>query len=230
MGIFQHPVKTNCKVYAAHIKISDIDARAASMIKTIKDTSWIDTLPVIQQVTFEATSRRTIEALVRCIKCRIVKDNLTTDFGEYLVSETGQEALEIVFSHSKVPLAELLKEKVTGNPGFDFHSETKSKLISFGEAKYSGAASPYNAALKQIKDFVVLGKDNAELNMLQHFVCSNAMESCIGGDKSYAAAFSINHGPDRTFINAIRNKHMKELLVHKEVYLIGVEIDDSKLD
>jgi hypothetical protein len=223
-------IDTDCDVYAAYIKVSDIDSRAESMIETFSDTSWIEPLSAIKKATFRATSKRTIAELVKKIRERVEDDKLTEDFGEYLVSDTALEALENVFKHARVPLAELLKEKLTGNPGFDFHSECEVSLIAFGEAKYSGISSPYNRALKQIKDFVVLEKDMAELIVLENFVSETATSRCLDGEKAYTAAFSLNDDPERMFQNAIKNDHLAKLLMHHELYLIGVEIDDPKFD
>lgn len=223
-------VDTDCDVYAAYIKVANIDNRAGEMIETLSNTSWIDPLSATKKATFKATSKRTIAKLVDNIHARVQHDKLTDDFGEYLVSDTALEVLERVYKHVRVPLAELLKEKLTGNPGFDFHSECKTKLISFGEAKYSAGSSPYNRALKQIKDFVELEKDMAELIVLENFVSDVATGRCLEGEKSYSAAFSLNGDPERMFENAIKNSHLKELLDHHELYLIGVEIVDPKFD
>jgi hypothetical protein len=200
------------------------------MIETLSDTSWIEPLSATKKATFKATSERTIKKLVSNIHERVEGDKLTDDFGEYLVSDTALETLKQVYNHARVPLAELLKEKLTGNPGFDFHSECETQLISFGEAKYSGRSSPYNRALKQIKDFVGLRKDIAELIVLENFVSERATARCLDGKKSYTAAFSLNHDPERMFNNAINNDHLAELLGHQELYLIGVEIDDPEFD
>lgn len=220
-------IKTSCKVYAVYAKVSDIDTRAEEMIETLTNTDWINPLPATKKVTFEATSKRTIVKLTENIRNRINEDKLTEEFGEYLVSDTALKTLEEIYNHIRVPLAELLKDRLTGNGGFDFHSETQTNYITFGEAKYSGSTSPYNRALKQIKDFIGLEKDNAEINILENFVSKSATINFLAGDKSFAAAFSLNDDPDKMIENAILNKHLKKLLGHKELYLIGVEIDDS---
>lgn len=225
-----YEIKTSCDVYGVHIKVSDIDTRADEMIETLANTDWINPLPATKKVTFKATSKRTIVKLSENIRNRINEDKLTEDFGEYLVSDTALKTLEKIYNHIRVPLAELLKEKLTGNPGFDFHSETETKFISFGEAKYSGNSSPYNKALKQIKDFISLEKDNAEINVLENFVSESATTNFLAGDKAFSAAFSLNDDPKKMIKNALLNKHLKQLLGHKELYLIGVEIDDPGID
>ncbi len=223
-------IATDCEVYVVHIKVKDVDKRAEEMIKTISDTSWINNLSVVLQVGYTATSKRTINKLVKNVHERISDDALTDDFGEYLVSDTAQCALVDTCMHTKVPLAELFKARVSGNEGFDFHSECIDSLITFGEAKYSGSKSPYAKALSQIIDFIELKKDDAELIILMHHVSEKAASKCADGIQSYAAAFSINADkPDLIIANALKSENLARLLCHKKLYLIGVEVDDPKL-
>jgi len=214
-----------CSVCVVHIKIKDLDSRAGEMLAAIQDTSWILPLDVVGQISFKARSQRTIEKLVRLIQERS-ESNVTAEFGEYLVSDSAQSVLSLHLSHKKVPLAELLKEKVSGNPGFDFHTESVAEFIAFGEAKYSGSANPYTNALEQIGDFIGLEKDSAELVMLQNFVSVNAVKNYVAGHKSYVAAFSINsESPGKILSNAVSHALVDPLLDHKELYIVGVEID-----
>ena len=212
-------------IYCVHIKISDLNHRAGQMIRHISDMSWIDKLGAVERLSFEARAERTVIKLVKLIKQRS-KNKLTEDFGEFLVSDSAQDVLVKQFDHIKVPLAELLKEKVSGNPGFDFHTESASNLISFGEAKYSGTINPHGKALSQIVEFIDKKKDEAELVDLQHFVTSNAVDNFMKGRKSYSAAFSINSNkPNRIMENALTSEFINKILDHPEIYLVGVEVD-----
>ena len=74
-------------------------------------------------------------------------------------------------------LQKLWKEKISGNPGFDFHTETPTEFIAFGEAKYRAASNAYNLALKQIKDFIQEKKDLKELSDLKNFVGAKAISN-----------------------------------------------------
>jgi len=224
-------VNTDCEVFVAHIKVDDVDKRAEEMIKTISDTSWINQLNAVAQAAFEATSADTILKLVRNIHERISGDAITEEFGEYLVSDTAQSVLVDQFKHKKIPLAELLKPRISGNEGFDFHSECIDSLLTFGEAKYSGSSNPYVKALSQIVGFIEKKKDVAELVVLMHHVSKEAVDKCVQGIKSYAAAFSINAvKPNLIIRNALLSEETRDLLKHKKLYIIGVEINDPKLD
>jgi len=214
-----------CLVHRIHVKISDVDSRAVEMIEVIRDTSWLEPLKAVERKTFSATSRRTVDRLVEQIRNRTA-DEVSSEFGEYLISVSAQAALSDHCKHIKVPLAELLKEKVSGNPGFDFHTESHIQLIAFGEAKYSGTSNPYQDALEQIARFIRLEKDSAELAILQNFVSEIATNNFLDGKKAYAAAFSVNaKNPSLIIDNSLKSPHIDDLLIYGELYIIGVEID-----
>jgi fructose-specific component phosphotransferase system IIB-like protein len=213
------------RIFSAFVIIKDIPGRAEEMIRTMTDTSWINQLDIVSQKAFQSTTNRTIEKLVKSF-LDVANDQITTDFGEYMVSDSAQHVLKDQFNHSKLPLAELLKEKVTGNPGFDFHTETETKLIAYGEAKYSGSSSPYAKALKQINEFIGDKKDDAELIILSKLVSSEATGNAVEGNKAYVAAFSINAAkPEDIMGNVLGSEHIKTLLSFPEVYVIGIKVD-----
>ncbi len=216
---------TSGRIFSAFVIIKDIPDRAKEMIRTLTDTSWINQLDVVSQKAFQSTTKRTIEKLVKSF-FDVANDQITTDFGEYMVSDSAQHVLKDQFKHSKLPLAELLKEKVIGNPGFDFHTETDTKFIAYGEAKYSGNSSPYAKALTQINEFISDKKDDAELIILSKLVSSEATGNAVEGNKAYVAAFSINAAkPEDIMGNALGSEHIKTLLSFPEVYVIGIKVD-----
>lgn len=219
---------TSCRVYTTHVVVDDVGECARQMIEVIKSTSWIDRLSPVDQVSYTACAERTIAKLVGEIFCK-VSETITTEFGEYMVSLCAQDALESTLRHKKLPLAELFKEKMTGNPGFDFHTESHSLLIAFGEAKYSGNDSPYSNAITQICGFVTNKKDLIELKDLSRFVSADATNNAMEGHKAFIAAFSINAmQPSRIFENILNSEHILPLLSYPELYLIGVEVCASE--
>lgn len=215
-----------CLVSTLHVKISDVSERAKEMIDIISNTSWINQLEVADQVSYTARAERTIKKLANEIFTK-VSSPMSTQFGEYMVSMTAQDALEENAEHIKLPLAELFKEKVLGNPGFDFHTETATTYLAFGEAKYSGRKTPYERAIIQINSFVQLRKDQAELTDLQRFCSKQAIDNALNGMKAYVAAFSINvKNVNRTFSKLLVSEEISPLLEYPELYLIGVEVSD----
>jgi|TARA_B110000908_G_scaffold169938_1_gene228206 hypothetical protein len=217
-------IESECEVHCIHVQIIDIKGRADEMITAISDESWISKLSGIRNKTFKARAQRTIEKLVNDI-LKKVDDNITAEFGEFLISDTAQLSLELEHLHTKVPLAELLKEKVSGNPGFDFHTESDRNHIMFGEAKYSGGITPRAKAINQITDFITLEKDNAELIILENFVSEEAIKNAEEEKKGYVAAFSLNSdNPDLIFINALNSDAIKSLFAYPELYLIAIQV------
>jgi hypothetical protein len=196
------------------------------MIDIIADTSWINKLDIIPRVAYEARAKVTIDKLINGI-LKKVTTTVNTEFGEFLISVTAQDSLVLKHKHIKVPLAELFKEKKTGNPGFDFHTESNTNLIAFGEAKYSGTINPYTNALTQISRFIDLEKDKMELHDLQNFVSKESIENVLVDKKAFVAAFSINSKSPQVIIqNALESEHIDNLLNYDELYIIGIEIND----
>jgi len=217
-------IESDCEVHCIHVQILDFKNRAEEMITTISDNSWISKFSGTTRKSFKARAQRTIEKLVNDI-LKKVDSEITVEFGEFLISDTAQLALMRGHSHFKVPLAELFGRKVTGNPGFDFHTESSKNLIIFGEAKYSCESTPRAKALSQIVKFIELEKDNAELIILEHFVSSKAMKNADEDKKGYVAAFSLNSdNPELIFKNALKSEVVVKLLTFPELYLIAIQI------
>lgn len=218
---------SQCNVYVLYVQVTDIPERANEMIQTISETSWIDRLSPIDSLSFSARAQRTIEKLVTELFAKTLTSDVTADFGEYLVSMTAQDSLASELKHTPLPLAELFKEKLSGNPGFDFHTVSADNLLTFGEAKYSGTENPYTRALSQIKRFIKEKKDIMEFTDLSKLASEDALKNAFEGRKAYAAAFSLNEQDTAlVFKKALATKDFATLLSCAELYLIGVEIVD----
>jgi len=214
----------SCDINCIHVQITNLQNVVDNLHESISDTSWINRLDALSQEIFKATSQRTIEKFVNEIIAG-VQSNLNQDIGEYIISYAGQYVLETTFSHTKIPLAELLKEKVSGNPGFDFHTLSTKRFLVFGEAKFSMEDTPRAIALNQIGEFISLKKELAELNSFRAFMDDEIEKNVLGGMRGYAAAFSFNaENIDVIFKNALESDIIEELIKHNELYLIAVEI------
>lgn len=212
------------KIYSLAIDITDLELRVKEMQEIALDTSWLDEMDVIDRLGYEARSKRTVEKITNEILNNVESD-ISEDFGEYMVSDVAQTALKNHLNHIRLPLAEFIKEKISGNPGFDFHTESPEALIAFGEAKYSGVKNAHGRALKQINDFIGEQKDIQELPDLRRFVTEAAIQNAAEGSKSYSAAFSITtDDPSEIMDNALSSKYLKNLLQYEAVYLIGVKV------
>lgn len=217
------PSGHKCEINCLHIKIKDFKPIVEEFEKHIIDTSWINKLDEISKITFKATSQKTIDKIVNEIIAKI-PSKINTDIGEFIVSYAAQQALKIEFSHTLIPLAELLKEKVSGNPGFDYHSVSTKSYLIFGEAKFSLKTTPRAKALKQILKFIG-DRDSSELLWLNPFLDEPTKENIILNSKGYAAAFSHNNSNIiKTLNKALKSNTVSEIIKHKELYLIAVEI------
>lgn len=215
----------NCKVCIIHVKITDSAAKIKEVFDQISDTSWIDKLDVILKPSFKVAAERTIKELAENI-FNGSETNVTKDTGEYVISVTAVNVLHSDLNHTKLPISELWKEQVKGNPGFDFHTISPSNMLVFGEAKFSTNRSPYSNALEQIaEDFIPKQKDVMDLERLERFVGVFPIQNFNNGFKSYAAAFSINAKDCQKILeNAASSDHAKTLMDNAALYLIGVEI------
>lgn len=217
--------QTSCTVHRIHVSVKNVNFHAAEIIKLISNKSWISSLDAIDQAAYEARASKTISKLVESIFKKVI-DKVTEDFGEYLVTYVAQEILVNDHGHEKVPWAELFKEKLSNNMGFDFHTESKTQIVIFGESKYSASQNPYTEALDQIKGFIDVQKDLAELADVRKFVSLNAANNAVSNKKGFVAAFSINAKKPATVLdNALSSGHLDALLAYPELYLIGVQID-----
>lgn len=225
VNLSEYNKTSDCDVYIMHVKIDDIRKRADEITNTIRDDSWIEKLTPDLKLAYRARARKTINKIINNILVK-VKDIVTEDFGEYLVSMTAKDALREYKEHKDIPLAELLGKKLSGNSGFDFHSITHSNIISFGEAKYSRHKTPYQDALSQICDFINDEKDYADILHLRNFVPDEIIKRLEAGERAFVAAFSINTKRTKLIFNNIlnRSKDFNNLLSHKELYLIGIEV------
>lgn len=215
---------STCDVNCIHVQITNLKSIVDEIHETIADTSWIDKLDALSQEIFRATSERTIDKVVNEIIAGVTS-TVNEDIGEYIVSYAGQSVLETNFYHTKIPLAELLKEKVSGNPGFDFHTISTKRFLVFGEAKFSIDGTPRAIALDQIGKFITLNKEVAELQTFRPFMDDECEKNILAGMRGYAAAFSFNAKDiDTIFKNALESEIIEELIKHNELYLIAVEI------
>lgn len=215
---------TSCKVFCIHVQIDDISNSANEIMNGISDTSWISELDAVSKKSFTAMATPTIQKIVNEILSKVT-NSVSNDFGEYLVSYTAQMALVSEYNHKKMPLAELIKEKIIGNPGFDFHTESTDSNIIFGEAKYSSEGTPRGRAISQISRFIILEKDAMELNALAPLISSEAKENFLENKKGFTAAFSFNSAdPQLIFNNTLTSASLKRLLGHQELYIISVEV------
>ena len=221
----------SARVFACLVQVNASDS-ILSILAEINDNSWIAKLGIVEQISYQTRLQATAKSIMEdCVRFNNESKDNRYDYsvvGEYIVSKEGRKALTEQFYHTPVPLAELWKEKKTGNPGFDYHSESQTGLLIFGEAKYNSAANPYNDAINQVEGFIDCGKDRMELVDLKNFVSQTAVQNFILGKKGFSIAFSIHaQSPQSIINNAIKYHNANKIANYDEYYIVGVQIDDQ---
>lgn len=219
------------KFFACLVSVDASDS-IASVMKEINDNSWIAKLDIVEQISYEARLKETVINIMNdCVKFNTDTNSNIYDYsvvGEYIVSKEGRSTLVTEFNHFSVPLAELWKEKSSGNAGFDYHSESTTNLIIFGEAKYNSSSNPHTDAIKQVEKFINKAKDCMELTDLKHFVSEDAINNFKQSRKGFSIAFSIkSQNPLDIIDNAILSDKIVKIKDYDEFYIIGVIINDK---
>jgi len=156
-------------ILVCHVNVSDVEQMATYLAADVLDTSWIMSLDLRSQRAYRQTVTETANRLASLFRQAADEDNVCGEFGEMMVSMGASKALEVVFSHTALPISELWKAQISGNEGFDFHTICPARVIHFGEAKYSSNSNPYSDAIEQADRFLQEEKhlrDTPHLNIL----------------------------------------------------------------
>lgn len=221
--VFDSTKYPNCLISCLHVVITDFTGYVQCMIDRAIDDSWMANLDDFDKMSYQACAEKTVKLLVEDIFKKATA--LNDDVGEYIVSMSAQEALHDAKNHSILPLAEIIKERLKGNGGFDFHTVSSTDLLCFGEAKFSLNDTPRAKAMKQIKDFINEKKDIAEAGALKPLVSENARKNFVQNKKGYTAAFYMNAKDVKTIMkNALESTPMKTIGQYPEFYIIAIQV------
>lgn len=207
------------------IEPSDLKATINDIICSLNNLSWIETFDKEYiKKSFKIRASKTAEHLSNKLN-NFSQDKVTTDIGETVVSELSRLAIVNELEYRDIPLAELFKQKISGNHGFDFFSETLSQFIVFGEAKYVSNSNGYGRALEQIERFIIEERDTSDLNDIDKFVSDSSLSNHTKNDKAFACAFSATSIKSETLIEHIlKNANFNKIKHHREIILIAVNI------
>lgn len=218
--------KNNTVVQFIRIDPEDLNTTLSEILKAIMDLSWLHNFDKDYVIkSFQKRAAITIQDIKA--KLLVSEDNkITKDAGEYVVSELAREALINELKYVNIPLAELLGKKVSGNPGFDFHSQNPTtETVIFGEAKYISSQSAYRSAISQICRFIDDEKDIKDIADLIPFCTDRALGRASNGNKGFAAAFSAKRtNSDAIIASVMAMDDYKELLKYDEIILVAVNL------
>lgn len=216
----------NCNITFIRIDPENLQNTLAEIIKTLMDLSWLSRF---DQDYMKDSFRQRAKETIADIQKRFADssdDKVTKEAGEYVVSELARESLLSQMSYLHIPLAELLGMKVSGNPGFDFHSQNNgTNTVIFGEAKYNSRQSAYDSAIKQVAQFITDKKDIKQIADLQPFCTPEALARANSGFKGFAIAFSAKSTSSDTLIARIMaHTKFSELSRHVEIVIVAVNL------
>lgn len=204
----------------------DLTQTLSDILISLLNLSWLNKFDEDFEIAaFRSRATKTIEDIKdKFSKC--TDDSITSDAGEYVVSELSRKALINELNYLDIPLGELLGKKRSGNPGFDFHSQNpNTDTVIFGEAKYVASRAAYSSALPQIRKFIQEEKDIEDLPELKPFCTTLALHRALDGNKGFAAAFSAKSKPSVTILDNIKKRDdFQEIIKYEEVILLAVNI------
>jgi len=216
------------KVQFLRVEVNDLEPALRAIIADIADTSWISGL-VDEIVTdsFLARAQPTIDKLSTELNGAIAS-GAAESAGEYVVSMVARRTIEAMYGYRALPLAEVIKEQKSGNPGFDYHHENTGLVLIFGEAKYITGRNAYGSAFSQIVNHIKLQKDVKEIVDLSYFMSEGAKANFRNGKKGYSAAFSTSgksFDNNQLIANIKDNAHFGQLLEHEALVVVAVDIN-----
>lgn len=203
----------------------DIKATLKEVFESLSNLSWLNDFDKkYAKDSFQVRAEVTIDH----IRDKIIReddDKITSDSGEYVISELSRKALIKELAYSDIPLAELIKEQKSGNPGFDFYSVSQAHILLFGEAKYLASRNSYGRAFEQIVNFIGEARDVADLLDIDKFCSPESLENVSQKKKGYIAAFASKTITTEDLIKNIKeNAHFKEIAGYDEVICVAVNI------
>lgn len=206
------------------VKVKNLNEFATRTTDLVLDSSWMTILDKGTQRAYETTAEETAKVLVKIFKQTSIDGTIGAEFGEVMVSIGSARALNQIFSHVTIPIAELWKPQLKQNEGFDFHTVCTGEYINFGEAKYSGNNSPHGLAIAQADNFIFSKKHLRDRVHLINLVNKSSIEHLDNDRFGIVAAFSLNaKNPLTIFKNAIESA--SKVIDSKKIsnfYLVGV--------
>lgn len=229
MKILEHKILnqfSKTKVQFIRVDPEDLTDTLSELLFGLMNLSWLSNFDKeYNRISIKSRAEKTIEDIkdkfATCIENRI-----TAEAGEYVVSELARKTIVDKLDYLDIPLSELLGKKISGNPGFDFHSQNKlTDTVIFGEAKYVANTTAYSSALPQIQSFIENKKDVEDIADLNPFCTDKALQRVIQGKKGFSAAFSAKStSSDLIIRNIIKRDDFKFLLNYEEIILVAVNL------
>lgn len=217
--------KRHDKVTFIRVEPINLQNTLVNIVAVLSDISWISRFDEeYMRDSFWARATPTIHKITQMLM-QSTLDEVSSNAGEYVVSELSRSVIRDQMKYNAIPLAELFSKQTSGNPGFDFHIENDCKTLLFGEAKYLSNQNAYGVGLKQIVDFISDKKDIKDIVDLEPFFCKAALQHAMRGQKGYAVGFAAKTTSTETLIKNIQNNADYQILLqYHEIVLVAVNL------
>lgn len=204
---------------------TDVALTLKEILLSLSNTAWIHNFDLgYVGGSFQQRTQESVQYIAKNI-IKSSDDAVTSSSGEYVVSELARVAIVENLNYLDIPLAELFKEKVIKNHGFDFYTRNLNEILLFGEAKYKSKQNSYGDSLKQIVEFIDRKQDNSDLPDIALFCCENSKRNFVNGDKGYISAFSTKNIATQQLIEGIKkNKYFAIASKYRELICVAVNI------
>lgn len=220
-----HTEKLEEHVTFIRINPTDIGVTLGEIYDSLSDLSWISSF---DDDYIQRGFRNRAQSTINYIREHIIREDessVTSDSGEYIVSELARKTIVDHMGYLDIPLAELIKIKDIRNHGFDFYTKNHNLILLFGESKYLAKRNAYGKALKGIVDFEEVGQDESDIIDIDRFCCQQSKENHANGQKGFVAAFASKATSTPHLIEGIRNNaDYQSLLRFNEIICVAVNI------
>jgi hypothetical protein len=207
------------------INPTNIELTLKDVFTSLSNLSWINNF---DKEYVRQSFKVRADATVKYISENIIHSNddeITSDSGEYVISELARKSIIGELNYSDIPIGELIKEQKSGNPGFDFYSENTTNILLFGEAKYKSNRNAYGSAFEQIVRFENEKRDIADIQDIDKFCSEESLRNVLNNNKGFIAAFASKTITTEKLINNIRaNADYNTLKEFNELICVAVNI------
>lgn len=207
------------------IKPSDIKLTLKEVFNSLADLAWISKF---DQPYLRSGFQTRAQSSIDYIAAKIIKagdEAVTSDSGEYVISELARRTLVTDMKYLDIPLAELIKIKDIGNHGFDFYSKNLGDVLLFGEAKYNSRDNAYGSSFSQIKQFIDDLQDESDIIDIDRFCCETSKMNFSKGEKGFVAAFASKKTSTAKLISGIKgNKDYLSCSKFHELICVAVDL------
>lgn len=223
-NIIEHQ-KIDAHITYIRIDPVDITLTLKEVFSSLSDLAWISQFDEdYLQNSFAVRANATVDYIAKNI-ISSTDTKITSNSGEYVISELARKTIVDKMSYLDIPLAELIKIKDVGNHGFDFYSKNNDEIILFGEAKYNARQNAYGLSFEQIARFEREMQDSSDIVDIDRFCCENSKKNFANGKKGFIAAFSTKATTSDRIIQGIkRNDDFKKIATFNELICVAVNI------